>query len=115
MAGAPPHPGGSPVTAPGAGAGNEAAATAAIKSTMAVFYQSLSAFPVGSKKNSAVLAALQALKPVFSGVEQKNIVPAAVQQLANSANRGGPIAGAPAPGLANGPPPGGEEEPKLAA
>lgn len=114
MAGAPPHPGSSPVTAPGGGAGNEAAATAQIKAMMPAFYTALSAFPTGSKKNSAVLAALQALKPVFSDAEQKNLVPAAIQQMAGAASQGGPMAKAVAPGLAQSPPPGGDE-PKIAA
>lgn len=114
MAGAPPHPGSSPATAPGSGAGNSAAAVAQVKATMPVLYKTLSAFPPGSKENKAVLSAIQALNPIFAESGDKALVPAAIQQMAQAAKSGGPLASAPAPGISPAPLPGGDDQ-KLAA
>jgi len=112
MAGSPPHPGSSPVQAPGSGAGNSAAAVAQIKAVLPVMFNTLSAFPAGSKEYKAVLSSVQALNPIFSEPDAKNLVPAAVQQMAMAA-KGGPLQSAPAPGLANAPSP--DEKPPMAA
>lgn len=113
-AGAPPHPGSSPVVAQGGGAGNNAAAVASIKAVMPLMYKSLTAFPPGSKENKSLLSAIQALNPIFAEAEGKNLVPSAIQQMAQTAQSGGPLAGAPAPGIAPHPGAGGDE-PKMAA
>ena len=102
------------MTAPGAGAGNEAAAVASVKAIMPQLYRALTAFPPGSKQNKAVLSAVQALNPIFSAEPGSALVPAAIQQMAQQAKAGGPLQGAPAPGIANAPPSGGET-PKMAA
>lgn len=113
MAGAPPHPGSSPVTAPGAGDGNRMAAVAQVKAVMPVLYKALHAFAPGSKENKSVLSAIQALNPIFAESEGKSLVPAAIQQMASAAKQDGPLASAPAPGIAPAPLPGGED--KMAA
>lgn len=115
IAGSPPGPGASPVTAPGGGAGNSAAAISQVKAMMPALYKTLTAFPPGSKENRAVLSAIQALNPIFaeSGGGGGGMVPAAIQQMAAAAKAGGPAASAPAPGLAQAPPSG--DEPKIAA
>jgi hypothetical protein len=86
---------------------------------MPVLYKTLTAFAPGSKENKAVLSAIQALNPIFAESGGSNMVPAAIQQMAQAAKAGGPLASAPAPGLANSPPggapPGGAEPPKMAA
>jgi hypothetical protein len=105
---------------PGAGAGNEAAADATVKSLIPGLHKAMAAYPVGSKKYAAVLNALRALTANFGREEASPLVPAAIQQLAMAAKQGGPMQGAPPPGLAPAPPPpgagippgggGGEEE-----
>ena len=116
-AGGPGGPGGSPALAPGAGAGNEAAADASIKAVLPVMHKALSAYPVGSKKYAAVLNALRALTANFGKEDQSAMVPAAIQQMALAAKGGGPLSQpaappglqpAPVPGMGGGP---GEEGP----
>jgi hypothetical protein len=92
---------------PGAGAGNEAAADATIKALIPGLHKAMAAYPVGSKKYAAVLNALRALTANFGREESTPMVPAALQQLAMAAKSGGPMQGAPPPGLAPAPPPGG--------
>ena len=113
-AGSPPGPGASPVAAPGGGAGNSAAAVAMVKAIMPALYKGLTAFPPGSKENKAVLSAIQALNPIFAESGDKALVPAAIQQL-GAAAKGGPLASAPAPGIANAPSSEGSTPPPLAA
>jgi hypothetical protein len=98
MAG-PGGPGGSPMTSPGAGAGNEAATDALIAGIMGTLYKALQAYPLGSKKNGAVLNAIRALSANFAKQEGQALVPAAIQQLAMNAKPAGPLAGARPPGI----------------
>jgi hypothetical protein len=86
--------------APGAGAGNSAAAVSSVKAMMPNLYKALSAFPPGSKENKSIISAIQALNPIFAESGGGNTVPAAVQQMAMAAKQGGPLAKAPAPGIA---------------
>ena len=106
MAGSPSGPGASPALSPGAGAGNNAAAGAMIKSVIPALHQALMAFPVNSEPYKAVDKALAALTPAFGVSNEKNLVPASILQMANAAKSGStPLAGA-APPLAPAPPPG---------
>lgn len=90
MAGKPTTPGGSPIVSPGAGAGQSAAASAAVKAIMPVLHKALSAFEVGSKEYMAVSAATQKLAGVFAKPSGSNLVPAAVQQIMGAAKSGAP-------------------------
>lgn len=98
------------MVAPGAGAGNQSAARAAIKSAMPAMHQALSAFPVGSKEYKAVMRAISSLLPVFGSSEGQSQVPAAIAQQAAAAKSGGRLASAPPVGLAESPPPGAAPE-----
>ena len=97
--GGPGGPGGSPMASPGAGAGNEAATDALVAGVMQTLYKALQAYPLGSKKNGAVLNAIRALSANFSKQEGQQLVPAAIQQLAMNAKPAGPLAGARPPGI----------------
>jgi hypothetical protein len=94
------------MTSPGAGAGNEAATDALIAGVMQTLYKALQAYPLGSKKNGAVLNAIRALSANFAKQEGNALVPAAIQQMAMAAKPGGPMANAPMPPISNAPPPG---------
>lgn len=113
MAGGPSGPGNSPAMSPGAGAGNEAAADAMVKAVIPALHKAMSAYPVGSKKYSAMLNALRALTANFGKETQQPMVPAAILQMAQAAKSGGPMANAPpmpiAPSTPSGPPGGGAE------
>lgn len=104
--GGPAGPGATPMTAPGAGAGNEAATDALIAGVMPTLYKALQAYQLGSKKNQAVLNAIRALTPTFGKQETQALVPAAIQQMAMNAKPAGPMAGAPMPPLSPAAPPG---------
>ena len=59
----PPVSGGSsPVMSPGSGGGNEAAATASVKSAIDILSPQLANFPFGSEKYDALYKALGSLK-----------------------------------------------------
>jgi len=105
--GGPAGPGGSPMASPGAGAGNEAATDALVAGVMQTLYKALQAYPLGSKKNQAVLNAIRALSANFSKQEGQQLVPAAIQQLAMNAKPAGPLAGAKPPGIMPAAPSGG--------
>lgn len=98
VAGPPVAGGSSPVTAPGAGAGNEAAATASVKSLLDPLSAQLSKFPFGSPKYNALYEALGKLKKEFGSAESKSIVPSAIQQMALASKNGSSIMKPPAPG-----------------
>lgn len=109
MAGTPPGPGGSPAAAPGAGAGNKAAAVAQLKGVFPILHNVFNAFEPGSKEWSAVSRALTALGPVVGKInEEDSLVPAAISQMAMAA-RGNPLKNAPPVGLAAASPPGGAQ------
>lgn len=106
-AGGPGGPGASPAMSPGAGAGNEAAADALVKAILPGMHKALQAYPVGSKKYSAVLNALRALTANFGKEDQGALVPAAIQQMASAAKGSAPLSTpTPPPGIAPAPPPG---------
>lgn len=86
------------MAAPGGGAGNAAAAVAMLKAIVPTLYKLQSAFPFGSKENSAVQRALTALSPIAGKTEEDSLVPAAVQQMAMAA-KGGPLKAAPPTGV----------------
>jgi hypothetical protein len=104
--GGPAGPGAPPMTSPGAGAGNEAATDAMVAGVMQTLYKALQAYPLGSKKNGAVLNAIRALSANFSKQETNQLVPSAIQQMALAAKPQGPLANAPMPPLSLAPPPG---------
>jgi hypothetical protein len=111
MAGSPAQPGGSPVLAPGGGAGNMAAASGILKSVIPSLHQALQAFPVNSPQYKAVDRALAALTPTFGQQQGQNLVPAAILQQAQAAKSGqSPISNA-MPPLQPAPPPGASASP----
>lgn len=101
------------MTSPGAGAGNEAATDALVSGVMQTLYKALQAYPLGSKKQQAVLNAVRALTANFAKQENQGLVPASIQQMAMNAKPGGPLANAPPAPLAPAPPPGGPKMPAL--
>ena len=105
--GGPAGPGASPMTSPGPGAGNEAATDALVSGVMQTLYKALQAYPLGSKKQQAVLNAVRALTANFSKQETAGMVPASIQQMAMNARPGaGPLGNAPPAPIAPAPPPG---------
>jgi hypothetical protein len=95
------------MTSPGPGAGNEAATDALVSGVMQTLYKALQAYPLGSKKQQAVLNAVRALTANFAKQENAGLVPSAITQMAmNARPGGGPLANAPPPPLAPAPPPG---------
>lgn len=98
MAGSPAGPGSSPMAAPGAGAGNEAAARAKLKGAFPLLYQLLSAFPVGSEDWENVQKMISAGGKIV-GNAQESLVPSAIQQMALAAKQGGPLKNAPPVGI----------------
>lgn len=90
MAGKPTTPGGSPVVSPGGGAGQSAAASAAVKAIMPILHKALSAFEVGSKEYMAVMDAVKKLSGVFAKPSGSNLVPAAIQDIMGKAKAGTP-------------------------
>jgi hypothetical protein len=111
-AGGPGGPGGTPMVSPGGGAGNQAAAMANIKACMRTMQMSMLAYEPGSKEFQGLMRALSALNPLFGESKGPDVTPAAMRQMAQTQNPGGPLAGAPPPGIASAalppaPPPGG--------
>jgi hypothetical protein len=98
MAGNPAGPGSSPMAAPGAGAGNQAAAVAALKGAFPLFYKLLSAFPAGSEDWENINEAMKRLGKVV-GKAQESLVPSAIQQMMLAAKQGGPLKNAPPVGI----------------
>lgn len=101
-AGAPAGPGASPMAAPGGGAGNQAAAVAMLKSLHPLLLKLMSAFPFGSKENTAVSKAYSALQGIAGDSKEESIVPSAIQQMAMAA-KGGPMKNAPPVGISPAP------------
>lgn len=105
--GGPSGPGAPPMASAGGGAGNEAAADSMIAAVMGTLHKAMQAYPLGSKKYSAVLNAVRALSANFGKQETQAMVPAAIKQLGMNAKPGaGPLAASPPPPLAAAPPPG---------
>lgn len=98
MAGNPPGPGSSPVAAPGAGAGNQAASLAKLKGIFPVLYQLLTAFPVGSDEWTAVNKMIDAGGKIVGKHQDESLVPSAIQAIAAAA-KGGPLRNAPPVGI----------------
>lgn len=86
--------GGSPMAAPGAGAGNEAAAIQALKGNFTLLIKLLSAFTPGSENFKDVNDAIRSLSKVVGKHEDNSAVPSAIQQMALAA-KGGPMKSAP--------------------
>lgn len=104
-AGGPTGPGGSPALSPGGGAGNIEAARAQVKMMLEGLYQLQGAFPVDSDEFGAVQDAIRSLRSTFKKSKGNELVPAAIQQLAQQSREGKPFAAAPGAGVA-GPKPG---------
>ncbi len=102
-AGGPGGPGGSPMVSPGGGAGNKAAAMANIKAVMRTLQMSMMAYEPGSKEFQGLMRALSALNPLFGQPSGSDLGPAALRQMAQTQNPGGPLAGAPPPGVVSAP------------
>ena len=99
--GGPPGPGASPMTTPGGGPGAEAATDAKVAKVMETLYAALQAYPLGSKKQQAVLNAVRALTANFAKQADAGQVPPAITQMALNPR---PANAAPMPPMA---PPGG--------
>jgi len=93
-AGPPNGMGSSPMTAPGAGAGNTAAAVSALKGAFPLILKLLSAFPPGSDDFNHIQDAIKALSKVVGKEQDDSAVPSAIRQMA-LANKGGPMKAAP--------------------
>lgn len=98
MAGSPAGPGSSAVAAPGAGAGNTAAAIAALKGAFPLLYKLLSAFPPGSEDWKNVSKMIEYGGKVVGKTQDESLVPSAIQQMAMAA-KGGPMKNAPPVGI----------------
>lgn len=97
--GGPGGPGASPMASPGGGAGNQAAALSNIKACMRTMQMSMLAYEPGSKEFQGLMRALSALNPLFGESKGGDLTPAALRHMASSQNLGGPLAGAPPPGI----------------
>ena len=75
MAGKPTTPGGSPVVAPGAGAGQMAVASMGVKKALEFLHKQLSSFPLDTKEFKAVSDAVKSLSKVFSSPNGGNGIP----------------------------------------
>lgn len=99
--------GASPMVSPGNNAGSIAAAKAGVKAAAAMLMKFLPAFPFGSKEFKDLQSALKNLSTIVGDSSEKDIVPAAIQQMA-MANKGGPMNNAPPVGITPAAPPSGE-------
>lgn len=107
--GTPPGPGASPMVAPGAGAGNTAAAKGIVGQAVKLLVSGMAAFPFNTPEFKAINEALDKLTKHFGKQEDESLVPATIQQLAGAAKSGAPALQSVAPPLAaapqSGPPP----------
>lgn len=100
VAGGTGGPGATPMVSPGGGAGNKAAAIASIKAVMKTLQVHLLAFEPGSRESQALMRSLSALNPIFGKAQDADLTPAAMRQMAQTQNPGGPLSAAPPPGIA---------------
>jgi len=100
-AGGPAGAGGSPVLSPGAGRGNQEAARAQVKMMLEGMRILQMSFDVYSDEYNALAEAIRSLRSTF-GKKSKEIVPAAILQMAMTKN---PFAAAPPAGIQGGRPP----------
>jgi hypothetical protein len=101
--GGPGGPGASPMVSPGGGAGNLANAMTGVKTCHTSLTGYLSAFPAGSKEQQALFRALAALNTIVKDAPPETGEAAKRQMLQQGASTGGPLAGAPPPGVASAP------------
>jgi hypothetical protein len=100
----PTGPGASPALSPGDGAGRKAAALQQVKGALPALLLASMAFEPGSKEQQALIRAVSALNPIFGKAEPANMVPAALQGMAQAAAKG-PMSAAPPPGIPPSPTP----------
>lgn len=93
-AGSPPTPGASPMAAPGAGAGNTAAAVSALKGAFSLLYRLLSAFPPGSEDWKNASKMIEYAGKIVGKEPDDSAVPSAIRQMALAA-KGNPMRSAP--------------------
>lgn len=86
--GGPPGPGTSPALSPGAGAGNEAAASADILEAIPMLTKHLNSFPIGDKRRQALMRAVTALEAHFGKSVDEALRPAAITKMARAAQSG---------------------------
>ena len=96
------NPGASKMAAPGASAGNVAAAVAQLKAAFPLLYKLLSAFPPGSEEWKAVNDMIKAGGKIVGNHQNDSIVPSALQQMA-LASKGGAMKNAPPVGVQQAP------------
>jgi hypothetical protein len=93
------------MVAPGAGAGNQAAATAMVSKAFDVLKAVFQGFPNGSKEQQAVMRAMTALNPLFGTEKAADLSGAAGRQMTAVGAPGNPLAGTPSPGVQSAAPP----------
>lgn len=97
-AGPPPGMGASPMAAPGAGAGNTAAAVNALKGMFPLMYKLLSAFSPGSEDWKNASDGIRSFGKIVGKEPDDSAVPAAIRQMA-LAGKGTPMRAAPPIGI----------------
>jgi hypothetical protein len=97
--GGPSGPGASQAASPGPGAGKQAAADGMIANALTTFHSALSAYPIGSEKYKAVLAAITSLSKPFAAEGPKRLVASSIAQQAQQANSGQPMKPGVPPGI----------------
>lgn len=97
-AGQPPGMGSSPMAAPGAGAGNTAAAVNALKGMFPLMYKLLSAFSPGSEDWKNASDGIRSFGKIVGKEPDNSAVPAAIRQMGMAA-KGNPMQAAPPIGI----------------
>jgi hypothetical protein len=87
------------MAAPGAGAGNQAAARAALKGIFPYLYKLQSAFPVASEDWENIQMMIKHGGKIVGNTEGDSIVPSAIQKMLLEAKQGGPLKNAPPVGI----------------
>jgi hypothetical protein len=104
--GGPGGPGSTPMTSPGAGAGMQAAAMMGVRAAHHALMGYLTSFPDGSPEQQALFRAVTALNRIVKDAPPETSAAARRQNDQQGASLGGPLAGAPPPGVASAPLPG---------
>lgn len=99
------------MAAPGGGAGNTAAAVAALKGAFPLMYKLLSAFPPGSEDWKNMSKIIEYGGKIVGKTQDESLVPSAIQQMAMAAKQGGPLKNAPPVGIQAAPAAGANIEP----
>jgi hypothetical protein len=74
-----------------------------VKAVMRTLQMSMMAYEPGSKEFQGLMRALSSLNPLFGKASDADLGPAAIRQMAKTQQPGGPLAGAPPPGVISAP------------